>query len=1372
MLPVNKIPHLRIYRQKMILPYDQQDKKKGSLIIANTKTFDGIQYIISNDKLDVKSNYLYVYMDRYISTVVGKRKVVKNFKDERDTKYNSLRSLPIRPILKGVVENQLANGYNMYYNISTLNELYFTNTGSLNIQVRAEGYLDFIASFINVDKFSKYSIKTMMINIDEWTTDIDTDIKSKQNLNNPISCIYFTMLKNPEKIKVLGNMDLIFYNTKGEFLRLNTSEFNSEMFKKFRTELFKMNSTPIVPDQSDAERLLTVDKKKKEVTKSILSSYCYGFEGEIPQEIQDKLEEKIEEVLNEDSDADEEDIKVNLEEDEELIKSIYKMSLEEKTGKPKAASKRDEELRKRQMELKLENMTLKQIIEKSTKEVKIEAVDVSSKVSTTNSNITQIKFPNIDKAYNEELAQKDLVNIILDLNNKEIPIFVRSIKKEDSSDLLNYKDTYRIELEDANRVRHTLTFDVPKFIDDKFLYLGGNRKMLVHQQMMLPIAKTNPDTVQTCTNYNKIFVTRYGTKVSSDLEKFKKVLAKGVKDVSVKNGNYLKANSEYITTLDYDDLSQSYKEIKVGSTYIIFDQKAIRDELKKRNVPIPNGHIPIGFNKDKYLFLDINNQTVVEMLGSKKSDLKDTDFMLTSYICSLSPILEKEVGTVTAGKKYIYTRATIMKKKVPIALLLAYFEGISGFLKRAGIKHYFSDTRPRVGSDEGIVQFNNGYLVYEKYPFKNSLLMNAFADVPTKAFDYEDFETKSIYASIFEVMFSRRNIANAFDNFYDNFVDPITLEVLNDLNLPTDITGILLYANELLADNQYTKETDMSLYRIRCNEVVNGVIYQEISKAYEKYKATCDNANPQKISVPRDIIIKKLQTLPTVEDYSVLNPIVELEKARACTPKGLGGCNLKESYSLEKRSFDDSMMGMYTISTSPDANCGVVRELVTEPNIVSPRGYMKLEGVDNVDDLKDVNLFGYAEMLSPLGACKDDSTRTAMSTKQAKHVVPVKKSSPVLISNGAEQTIHYHIGKDFTFVAKEDGEIVELDEKLGLVVVKYKSGKTEAFDINTKIVKNGAGGFYLANQLQTKYKQGQKFKKNDVIASDKNFFTDSEVNGNRFNIGSLQKVAICSSYATYEDSSFITKKLSRDMASEVVMDKGVVLGKNTTIEYMAKVGQEVKVGDELLIFERSFNEDSLNDLLASVGDELKEEIKMTGKDKVKTKYSGKIVDIKIYSTVELDELSPSLRKVVSEYYNTVNKKRKLLDKHDTEGNPLVKCGMLFNEPSGKVEAKNNKIKGYQVGEGVLIEFFIQYYDEMKTGDKLTFFTALKSIVGEVVEEGKEPYTLFRPEEEISSVIAPAAVIARGTPSIILTMLGNKVLVELKRSLKDIYDGKK
>ena len=68
-----------------------------------------------------------------------------------------------------------------------------------------------------------------------------------------------------------------------------------------------------------------------------------------------------------------------------------------------------------------------------------------------------------------------------------------------------------------------------------------------------------------------------------------------------------------------------------------------------------------------------------------------------------------------------------------------------------------------------------------------------------------------------------------------------------------------------------------------------------------------------------------------------------------------------------------------------------------------------------------------------------------------------------------------------------------------------------------------------------------------------------------------------------------------------------------------------------------------------------------------------------------------------------------------------------------------------------------------------YFTALKSIVGEVIPEGYEPYSEFRPEEEVSPLIGPSAILKRQVPSILLTVLGNKVIVELKRKLKEIYE---
>ena len=178
---------------------------------------------------------------------------------------------------------------------------------------------------------------------------------------------------------------------------------------------------------------------------------------------------------------------------------------------------------------------------------------------------------------------------------------------------------------------------------------------------------------------------------------------------------------------------------------------------------------------------------------------------------------------------------------------------------------------------------------------------------------------------------------------------------------------------------------------------------------------------------------------------------------------------------------------------------------------------------------------------------------------------------------------------------------------------------------------------------------------------------------------------------------------------------------------------------------------------------------MSGKDKIKSKYSGEIIDIKVFCTVDLEELSPSLRQIVSQYYNKINAKKKLLEKYDKSGS-VVKCNMLFNEPVSKVEPNNNGvIRGAKVNSGVLIEFYIKVHDEVGVGDKIVFFSALKSIVGTIIPEGQEAYTLFRPEEGIDAVLSCNSLIARGITSAPKMMMGNKLLVELSRKLKEIYE---
>ena len=70
---------------------------------------------------------------------------------------------------------------------------------------------------------------------------------------------------------------------------------------------------------------------------------------------------------------------------------------------------------------------------------------------------------------------------------------------------------------------------------------------------------------------------------------------------------------------------------------------------------------------------------------------------------------------------------------------------------------------------------------------------------------------------------------------------------------------------------------------------------------------------------------------------------------------------------------------------------------------------------------------------------------------------------------------------------------------------------------------------------------------------------------------------------------------------------------------------------------------------------------------------------------------------------------------------------------------------------------------------ITNFTALKNTISEIIPEGYEPYSEYRPNETVDTIIASNSILKRMTPSVILTSLGNKCIIELKNKLKEIYE---
>ena len=66
-------------------------------------------------------------------------------------------------------------------------------------------------------------------------------------------------------------------------------------------------------------------------------------------------------------------------------------------------------------------------------------------------------------------------------------------------------------------------------------------------------------------------------------------------------------------------------------------------------------------------------------------------------------------------------------------------------------------------------------------------------------------------------------------------------------------------------------------------------------------------------------------------------------------------------------------------------------------------------------------------------------------------------------------------------------------------------------------------------------------------------------------------------------------------------------------------------------------------------------------------------------------------------------------------------------------------------------------------------TKLKGVVSLVIPDEYAPYTVDRPDEPIESCVPAKSVLARKVPAILPTIFTSKLVVEMRRKLKEMYE---
>lgn len=1022
-------------------------------------------------------------------------------------------------------------------------------------------------------------------------------------------------------------------------------------------------------------------------------------------------------------------------------------------------SPREQKIREQIGRIKLNNVTFDTLT--SITDLPLPKATMPNKLTTTNASALKgSQFANMTKEYEAKLMDRDIVATFMNLSTLPNGFYVHNVEVTDISTIMSAMNNWRVTLKNkANDKQQVINIRIPKVNNGRFFY-NGTHYNIAKQDFPIPVLKIDKKTVIVTSNYNKITVSRYDTRSLVDLTKFVKLVNNITKRLG--NNKYIipgsnsLINGSYTSTIEYDEYARVWFMFKNEESN--FEVCFNRHECLKRYsfVSVQPTEFCCGMVNKVPIILDTEN-------GLTKDGYTLTDIMLRS----LPADLQTEYMKIKSGKMAMYSEITI-GVKIPLGVAISAWEGISSLIKRSNVKYQFVD-KSFNDSRFMLIPFKDRVLAIQNTT-PNQLLFNGFNRISTKNFAFSDFDTpimnsNSIYVDIFnQLFFNQYSQLTTFITYYNFFIDAITYDVCEHYNLPNDIASLLIYASSLLADNNYTSEHNASLYRVRSSEIIPAMIHYHLAFAISKFNNTVGSqTRDNKLQWNPNCILKELVDTPSVTTASALNPFVELHEKELVTKKGFRGVNNDRAYSLPKRSYEDSMIGKMAMSTNNSENVGINRQLTVEPKIDSVRGYTSTKDKDA--DYNDLQLASFSELLTPASVTRDDSIRTAIATSQTAHIVPTDISQPALISNGLDELVPAYLSEEFSAIAEEDGQVLDIDDKY--MVVQYKSGKKQAIHIGHKYSFNAGSGFYVDNKLLTNFEVNDKFKKNDILAYHHRFFNKDHTGQIRLNIGPLAKVAFTGTYSTYEDAGIITKKMSDKLTTRLTMMNSYKLNATDDIESIVKVGDEVEVGDPLIVFGLGDTEDkSVNNFLrAFQTNKNGNENTISGMKRViKSKDAGTVVAVKMYTIKSLDKLSPSLFNIFNNYFKENLKKRKILDKHDRT-NSVYKLDTLFEEPVEPL--KGNTIKGITCD--VLIEVYIEHDDSVSVGDKNVCYACMKQICSEVVPEGLEPYSQNNPEEEISMFVSGTSILGRMVPSAVIVAAGNKCLVELKKQIRQIYN---
>ena len=615
--------------------------------------------------------------------------------------------------------------------------------------------------------------------------------------------------------------------------------------------------------------------------------------------------------------------------------------------------------------IKLGDRTLQELIQ-SVPDIKLDTmpdftldvvdqgmIDVKALISSTR---------DLDAQYIQSGAfDRDMASILTSFN--KLGMFLVDVKTEDKVDELNELKEYTVKYEDLEHKKHVIKFQLPKVDNMGRAKINGSLKCMIKQRVANPICKVRPTRVTLNSNYNKLLVERNTNVAHSFINWFLKALDKAKAVGWQYTPSHVKCT--------YPRVALPFELTEIGGRYdkITFKDGMMYFGILKRGEFVPQAYRTqvqelekelgcwYGYRGTEMFFIQNTGAVTVRDMKTNEETFYGAfiDFFQWLSGCEMSPMTE-------------FAELTVLSWKVPVIHPLCYKYGLSDMLKYTGVNYDVYDVNERYDrlTSDIVIKFSDKKLVIHRNPRNMALLFGGFCIYDLSNVSMEDMDEKDIYYELLTQKKISTNLIKGINALFDLFIDPITRDVLREMNEPTDLRDLLIRAVTLLTTSEHKEEASASNFRFRGVEQMTGIVYNEMARAFATYKNKGRGAT-NKFSMKEYQIKQRIAKEQLTENVSIINPIDDIKTYSKFSNAGSGGRS-NDTFMITDRQFTRDQIGVVSEATVDNGKTGMNATLPANPIIVNERGMVQEVDLKN---LQPENVLSLTACLMPC-ATNDD----------------------------------------------------------------------------------------------------------------------------------------------------------------------------------------------------------------------------------------------------------------------------------------------------------------------------------------------------------------------------------------------------------------